>query len=816
MDDKALHALEFPAVLDRLSRLTSFSAGRERALALRPSTDREAVVERQRLTAEALRLLRMGVQVSLGGAHDVREAALGAARGQVLPAADLLEVASTVRAGQRIRRALAAAEDHAPLLATIAEDIPDLGPVRQVIDESVDDRGEVLDSASPELASIRRELATAHARLQQRMQALLGSSEVRSALQDAIVTVREGRYVLPVRSEARGAVRGVVHDTSASGATVFIEPLAVVDLGNRWRELQMQERHEIERILRDLSSAVGAVADDVDSLVDRLAEVDLALAKGRLGLQLASGVPSEAGPAQSWLVDAPAELRLVSARHPLLHGDVVPNTIEVGGDFRALLITGPNTGGKTVALKTAGLLCAMALAGLPLPAEAGSQVPVYEQVFADIGDEQSIEQSLSTFSGHMTAIIDVIERADARSLVLLDELGAGTDPTEGAALAIAIVDRLLHAGASLIATTHHSELKLYAHQTPGVTNASVEFNVESLSPTYELRIGLPGQSNAVAIAARLGMPADVVEAAREGVAGEQRDVEQLLGELRSQLNRAEDDATQARSDRAAAEAARADLERRLAALVSESTQLREEAHDRVRAEVADAERLLRRMRRRVEAARLEQAAADLERAQRAAAALAPVAPPIEAPAPTEAAPTEAAPAAASPAPRRRPRPHRPTPPDLTTIAPGQVVWLRGIPSPGEALTTPDAEGEFDVQLGPLRTRVRVQQVERTGNGKVGVDFAMRTYIAPTPDVGTEIEVRGQRLDEALPQVERFIDQASAAGLHRVRVIHGRGTGTLRRAVRDMLEHHPLVTRFEGAEQRDGGEGVTIVYLAAED
>jgi DNA mismatch repair protein MutS2 len=719
----------------------------------------------------------------------------------VLAASDLLAVASLVRAGQRVRRALLAAEEHAPLLATVAEGIPDLGPVRVVIDESLDERGEVLDSASAELASIRRELSTAHARLQQRMQALLGSPEIRTALQDAIVTVRDGRYVLPVRTEARGAVRGVVHDTSSSGATVFVEPLAVVDLGNRWRELQAQERHEIERILRELSGAVGAVADELAAAVERLAHVDVALAKGRLGLQLDAGVPVDGGPAQAWLVDAPAELRLTNARHPLLHGDVVANTIEVGGGYRALLITGPNTGGKTVALKTAGLLCAMALAGLPLPAEAGSQVPVYEQVFADIGDEQSIEQSLSTFSGHMTAIIDVIERADARSLVLLDELGAGTDPTEGAALAIAIVDRLLRAGASLIATTHHSELKLYAHQTEGVMNASVEFDVVTLSPTYVLRIGLPGQSNALAIASRLGMPGDVIEAAREGVAGEQRDVESLLGELRAQLRAAEEDASEARTDRAAAETARAGLEQRLAALVAESTQLREEAHERVRAEVREAERLLRRMRRRVEVARLEQAAADLERAQRAAAALAP--PPVEAPAAAEPPP-------ATPT----PRPRRSSRTELAAIEPGQTVWLRGIPSAGEALTAPDEQGELTVQLGPLRTRVRLQQVERVEHGPPSrAAVAVRTTTAPPPAAGPEIEVRGQRLDEALPEVERYLDQASRAGLGRVRVIHGRGTGTLRRAVRDMLEHHPLVTGFEGADRREGGEGVTIVFLA---
>ena len=598
MDDRALEILEFPAIRERLSRLTAFSGGRERALALRPSADREEVVRRQRESAEAMRLLDLGVNVSLGGSSDVRALSRAADRGQTLAANDLLAVSSVVRAGQRVRRALHATADEAPLLAEISSWIPDLGAVRVLVDEAIDERGEVMDSASSELASIRREIGVAHGRLQQRMQALVTSTAIRSALQDPIVTVRDGRYVLPVRADARGAVRGVVHDTSASGATVFVEPLAVVELGNQWRELQAQERHEVERVLREISSAVGAAADDIDALVDGLAHIDLALAKGRLGVELEARVPSDAGAEQPWLVDAPAPLRLVEARHPLLEGDVVANTIEVGDAFRALLITGPNTGGKTVALKTAGLLSAMGLAGLPLPAEAGSQLPVYEQVFADIGDEQSIEQSLSTFSGHMTAIIDIIERAGERSLVLLDELGAGTDPTEGAALAVALVDRLLASGGSLIATTHHSELKLYAQETPGVTNASVEFDLETLSPTYRLRIGLPGASNAVAIAARLGMPPEVIDEATRGLAGAERDIGALLGELRAQLVAAEERGEQAGLDRDEANRLRRDLEAQLAALVADSTRMREEAHERVRAEVREAERLLARMRTR--------------------------------------------------------------------------------------------------------------------------------------------------------------------------------------------------------------------------
>ena len=488
----------------------------------------------------------------------------------------------------------------------------------------------------------------------------------------------------------------------------------------------------------------------------------------------------------------------MEARHPLLEGEVVPVTIEAGGETRALLITGPNTGGKTVALKTAGLLSLMALAGLPVPADKGTRIPVYDAVFADIGDEQSIEQSLSTFSGHVTAIIDILERAGPRSLVLLDELGAGTDPTEGAALAIAIVGRFVEAGATLIATTHHSELKLFAHREAGVLNASVEFDVETLSPTYRLRIGVPGQSNALAIAERLGMPGAIVEAAREGLSHGQRDLEAVLGDLRTQLSAAEDRAARAAADRDAAEELRGDLERQLATLADESERLRSESRERVREEVRDAERMLQRARREVESARLEQAAADLERAREAVAALAPE-PPPEPPPPTE----------DSPSPRERVGVRAPR----TLPAPevGSRVWLRGIGSPGEALSEPDAAGEFEVQLGALRTRVRLGQVERIEQPDGEVIVAIRT--PPAPSAPEQIEIRGQIVAEALPSVEAFLDDAARAGRARVRIIHGKGTGALRRAVRELLAGHPLVTAYESGTSQEGGEGVTVALLA---
>ena len=787
LDDRTLTALEFPAVIERLAALTAWSAGREAAHALRPSSDIGTVVRAQRETAEAVTLERLGIGIPMGGARDVRERARAAARGATLTPPELQDVAGLARAAGLARRALVRVVETVPLLANMASAIPELGPLRALIEDAIDDQGTVRDSASPELASIRHALNAAHERLVQRMQALVSSSTLRTALQDSIVVMRDGRYVLPVKADFRGAVRGVVHDTSASGATLYIEPLAVVELGNEWREMQLQERHEIERILRNLSSAVGEAEADIEEAVTRLGHLDMTQAKGRLAASLNARDLHATSARQSWLVEAPGELRLIDARHPLLSGDVVPNTIVVGGDYDALLITGPNTGGKTVALKTAGLLCLMALAGLPVPAAAGSQVPVYDEVFADIGDEQSIEQSLSTFSGHITAIIDIIERADRGSLVLLDEMGAGTDPTEGAALGIAIVDRLISRGVSLIATTHHSELKVYAHHTPRVTNASVEFDLATLRPTYRLTIGLPGQSNALAIAHNLGMPDDVIAAARSGLSREEQDLEGLLGDLRSQLSEAEEASTRAAAAAAEAERLRDEWREQRLALDAEVAQIREDARTRVRRDLRDVSRYIERTKREVEAARLEQAAADYERASRAVERLEWVPEEPEAPALPPAGPVD--------------------------VYPGARVWLRGVSTAGEALTEPDEDGAFDLQLGALRTRARLDQVERTGDAAPLERLVHTTIAVSQPvDVGPSIEVRGQTLAEALPRVEEFLDRAVRGGRPRVLLIHGKGTGTMRRAVRDLLDRHPLVKSYETAERAEGGEGVTVAHL----
>lgn len=794
MDEHALRTLEFDKIVDRLARLTSFSASRELALSLRPSNDFNEVVRRQRLTAEARRLREMKPRVGVEGARDVRELARKAALGGMLEPSELLDIASLLTAAREAHATLSRLGGSLPLLAGVAARIEPQPALLDLIGRSVNQRAEVTDAASPVLGILRRDIRTAHDRLSNRLQEILASGVARGWVQEPIITMRDGRYVIPVKAEFRGQIKGVVHDVSSSGATVFLEPLAVVDLANQWRELQLEEQREVERVLRRLSAEVGARADAIVAAVEALAEIDLALAKARLGDEMDARELPHDGEAQPWLAPAPGELHLVNARHPLLKGEVVPVTVTVGGAYRVLLITGPNTGGKTVALKTAGLLTLMACAGLPVPADAGSCVPVFRAVHADIGDEQSIEQSLSTFSSHMTHIIRILREADDRSLVLLDELAAGTDPVEGAALARAVLEELLRLGSVTVATTHHGELKAFAHSTEGIVNGSVEFDPVTLAPTYRLTIGLPGRSNALAIAERLGLPKAVVEAARRNLSDEHVQVESMLAEIQRERREAEEERRTERLARDEAERIRARLEEKLEAIEEERARIIARAVAEIERELADTRRALEEAKREAYRQRLERAARRLQEA----AARAEVA--------RRAVQRRAEPKRGS----ARPAPAGPPP---HQIQPGDLVWIRGMERFGEALGVP-ADGEVEIRLGPLRSRIRLDQVERVQRPHVKAGPRVDIVAPPPPAaVPSEIEVRGQTIDEALPLVERHLDDAFRAGLATTRVVHGKGTGTLRREIRHLLERHPLVRGFESAEPFEGGEGVTVVHLA---
>jgi DNA mismatch repair protein MutS2 len=792
LNEKTLQTLEYPKVLARLAGLTSFPPGRELALALRPTPDHGEAVRRQRITAEARRLREIRPNIGLGGARDVRDAVARAALGGVLEPLELLDIRGTLVSVRNLKGNVTRLASQAPLLADVAKRMDEGGAVITRIDRAINQRGEVVDSASPVLAQLRRDVRIAHDRLVSRLNDILASAVSRGVAQEALVTLRDGRYVIPVKAAFRGQLRGIVHDTSSSGATVFIEPLVAVELGNNWRELQLDEQREVERILRELSDAVGGQAAQIQVNVECLAAFDLAFAKARLGEALGATDLPYPGEEQRWLMEGPAELVLASARHPLLTGDVVPTSLHVGGAFSVLLITGPNTGGKTVALKTAGLLTLMALAGLPIPAEIGTRIPAYDSVHADIGDEQSIEQSLSTFSSHMRNIIAVLAEAGRNSLVLLDELGAGTDPTEGAALARGIVEFLREHGCSVVATTHHGELKLYAHGTPGVMNASVEFDPETFAPTYKLTIGLPGRSNAIAIARRLGMPETVLETASQQIAPEQVELESLLHQLQRERDEA---AASARAERLAAQEAqeiRAQLARRLDEVETTREELLDTARQELEDEIAEARDRLREAVRR------------LNRPQ-----------PPELPEVQEA--VAAAEEHIKKLRHRAPRRRRAEPgPRIEDLRPGDYVYLRGLAQHGEALSIPDDRGEVEVQFGSLRTRVKAAQIARITRpstppqNRVSVRV---TEAGPAPSPGMSIEVRGQRVEEAMPRIEEFLDSAFRAGLPYVRIVHGKGTGTLRRVVREHLASNPLVTTFETAEQREGGEGVTVAHLA---
>jgi DNA mismatch repair protein MutS2 len=788
MHQKSLVTLEYPKIIERLTREAAFSASKALAQQLTPSDDPREVRRRLALTTEARRLMEQRPDVGVRGARDVRPHVHAAERGAMLAPAELIEVLVTLRASAHLGKIITRLDGSYPLLKALAEDLPARPGLEGRIAESISEDGEVLDSASPELRRLRAEIRGAQQRLQERLNNLV--NEFRAALQEPIITMRSDRYVLPVRAEARGQVRGIVHDQSGSGATVFIEPLVVVEMNNRLRELHLAERQEIERILLELSGEVGREGPYVILAVELLAEIDLQLAKARY-----AGLINAAEPR----ISERGALRFEQARHPLLTGKVVPIDFTIGDDFSMVVITGPNTGGKTVALKTVGLLCLMAQAGMHIPAHDGSTAPIYSDVFADIGDEQSIEQSLSTFSSHLSRIVEILRQAQPGTLVLLDELGAGTDPSEGSALARAILAYLLEKGVTTIATTHYSELKAFAHEQAGVANASVEFDVETLSPTYHLRIGLPGRSNALAIATRLGLPEGIIGQAREFLGSAGVEMESLLEGLEADRRAAADERYHLSMERAEAEYQRRELERRRAEMEEERVRILNDARARARREVDGIQAELARMRAEMPRQRVTpEKLSDLRaraRAldERAAPLPQPVRPPEE-------------PEAAEPAEEVLAGP----------LQVGDTVRVRTMNSRGELLTLPDARGEVEVQLGPLKMRVRAREVERLSRRQARAESEGGVITLPalqpvaTPDL--QLDLRGQRVEEVLPQVDRYLNDAYLAGMPFVRILHGKGTGALRQAIREQLAHHALVRSYAPAEAKDGGEGITVVTL----
>jgi DNA mismatch repair protein MutS2 len=787
VNEHDLRTLEFAKILSQMAEHTAFSASRELALALRPSTDAYEVRQRQQATTEAKDLIGTRPDVTLGAARDVRPHAERAALLAMLQPHEILEVRDTLLSARRLGSLLMRLEDEYPLLADKAARLDPLPELADAIGRCLDDDGNVLDTASPELARIRRELRLAQDHLAERLRRFVSDGDNVTYLQEPIVTERNGRYVVPLKIQFKGRIPGIVHDTSASGATLFIEPLATVELGNQVQELRSLERHEVERILAELTEMIGDHADIIEVDVLLLAELDLAFACARYSFaqraKPAEILAADEGSGRGSLPSL-APLRLHAARHPLLPEDtVVPIDVWVGDDARILLITGPNTGGKTVALKTVGLLTAMTQAGMHIPAGEGSSVPVYDGIYADIGDEQSIEQSLSTFSSHMTHIVSVLGQATPRSLVLLDELGAGTDPVEGAALAQALLETLLERGCTAICSTHYSTLKLFAFGTDGIQNASVEFDLETLSPTYNLSIGVPGRSNALAIAKRLGLDQGILDRAAGLVSPQAMEADALLEGVREARDAAEHDREEARKHRNRAARLENDLRERIAQIEDSREDLLEKAR-------AEGRELLSELKDELKALRLsvmsgsDQARAIREATQRQAE-LARIVEPSPEPSPSPGGPP-------------------------TDLRPGDSVRIAHLGQVGEVLSVSDQEAE--VRVGNLRLRAEPATLERVASAPMEVSRRPRPSTREAVSPGTELDLRGYRADEVASELERYLNSAYMAGLPWCSIIHGKGMGVLKQVVRGQLQGHPLVSEFRPGALAEGGDGVTVVKL----
>ena len=806
MNTKTYQTLELNKILAKLATYAAFSASQALLEDLEPTTHLDEALRRQQETTEARDLLEERSNLSIGGARDVRPHTEGARRGVLLNATQLNEIKATLQSSALMRRTILQLQDRFPLLADYAYNLQDGKRIVDAITLVINDQGEILDSASPALARIRSDLRVAHDRLHQKLQAIVNSNANAPFLQEAIITMRNGRYVIPIKADARGAIKGIVHDQSSSGATLFIEPMATVEINNNIRELELAEDEEIRRILMALTEMVGGESEAIVLTVNMLAALDAAFAKAKYAGALRASPPQLVGFDPN---NVPGStIKLYAARHPLLDPHkVVPIDVDLDDETYVLVITGPNTGGKTVALKTVGLLAMMAQCGLHIPATEDSTLTVFESIYADIGDEQSIEQSLSTFSSHLKNIIQILKTADDKSLILLDELGAGTDPTEGAAIARALLNEFLQRGVTTFATTHYPELKLYAHSTPAVRNASVEFDVETLSPTYRLIIGLPGRSNALAIAKRLGLNNAIIDEARSYVGESDLTADNLLDEI----HRARDEIRQTQSrvvkTESEARSLRDQLQTRLDRIEEERAQILEQAREEAENELETLRNEIQRLKRRMGsmAARTSdepspsQVVRELETEARVLNEM-----------------------------MREPVKRRPKKAPRVKPAQEEEILRRGLRI-GDRVFVPNlnAEGEIvsmqsgdnvEVQVGPLRVRADADTLEwRSGKKKVKDEETHPAAAISAPSVdspGMELHLRGFMVEDAIPAVDEYIDQAYLAGLPWVNIVHGRGTGALRKAIRDHLRNHPLVKEYSKAPENQGGDGVTVVKLAA--
>ena len=792
MNQKALETLEYRKIIAQLKREMGSAASAKLADELTPLTSEKIIKEELRSTTEAVDLIVRKGPLPTGGIYDIREALLLAKKGGSLTMRQLLEVQNVLGISSEVVAFMH--DDALPELKYIGEMVDlivEFTALEKEISRCILTEDEMADNASPKLKDIRRSIHQQNQAIKNKLSRIITSSSNKTYLQDAIVTMRDGRYVIPVKQEYRSFFPGMVHDQSKGGATLFIEPQGVVELNNKLRELEVEEQLEIARILAELSSRVAEHYREIRSNLELLTKLDFIMAKGKLSCKMHASEPK---------IDVDGELRLISARHPLIeYKKAVPIDIKIGGDYRTLIITGPNTGGKTVSLKTAGLLVMMAQSGLHIPASHASTLPIFGDVFADIGDEQSIEQSLSTFSSHMKNIVSIIDKASYDSLVLVDELGAGTDPTEGAALAIAILERFYDSGALTMATTHYNELKKYALATSGVENAAMEFDVETLTPTYRLLIGVPGKSNAFEISKKLGLSESVIERASEHIKHGDMEFENVISSI-------EDDKRKAAADRLDAESMRAEIEERLKKLEEKEQALSEKRADII----AEAKREARELLRETKSA-VKDVQKDLRRLQKSGAHTNLNTGALEK---SRRKINEAEDLVSEKVVKQV----NSEPVSADTLKIGDRVKLLTIGQNGTILSLPDEKGNLMINIGALKVKARLQDLMLINEGKDRKPQAKSSskygslLRSKSSSVSASINVMGKNLEDALADVEKYLDDIYMAGLDMVSIIHGRGGGILKDGIRQMLKRKKYVDSFGAASYNDGGEGVTIVRM----
>lgn len=785
MNDKALRVLEYQKIIDMLVGECSSVLSREKAAELKPMHDAFDIQEALSDTDEAMVVLLKKGAPPFGNFYDISGFTHLAAKGGCLSMKQLLEVGYNLNSARRVASYLSSDLPELPRIDGLASAICVLQQLEENITRSIISEDEMADSASPELRRIRHAILKQNEDIKSKIQKIVGSSSNQAYLQEAIVTMRQGRYVIPVKAEFKSQVSGIVHDQSSSGATLFVEPQSIVNMNNELKELELKEEQEIRRILEELSFWVGKEEIKIKANQEILTKLDFMFAKGKVACNMNAFKPE---------INEDGIVKLLKARHPLIDKKKVkPIDIAIGDGYKTLVITGPNTGGKTVTLKTVGLLCCMAQAGMFIPASEGTTVPVFREVYADIGDEQSIEQSLSTFSSHMTNIVNIVEQSTVDCLVLLDELGAGTDPTEGAALAISILNHLYNKNAKTIATTHYTELKKYALSTKGVQNASMEFNVETLSPTYRLIIGVPGKSNAFEISQKLGLADKIIDHARKFIEEGDATFEEVITSIEADRKKAEDDARQA-------EEIKTELLKQKARMQELEAKWKLK-QDQIMADAKEEARLL------VEEARV--AVSDIQKEIRQTIDDADVNAKIE----------EGKRFLAEKRKEYQKKEEviintdKPEPDDIKE---GIRVNVLNVGEKGTVLSVPDAKGDMMVQVGSLKMKVNIDNVTLVKENVTEKQREKARYskilAAKAKNVPTSINVIGQTLDEATANVEKYIDDVFLAGLETVTIVHGKGTGVLKDGLRQMLKKHKRVKSIRPGALSEGGEGATIVTM----